>query len=130
MNYSKLIINNTEQLIKNIKYDKGLLEIETKDYDLNIDINYDISNLISDKRVNISDKIYGDLHLNSKEYSYLINPENNIYITKINDHYLIEILLPNVKYVIPPFDKINKKRLEKGNNAEIKSLDLKIHFKI
>ena len=132
MNKSTFILNDELLDIKSIKFDKGLLSIETSNnYILNIDLNFDITALKNDVRENISKRIYTDQNFVTEKYSYVIDIGDNVYLTKSNDYYLLEINISNVDILIPPFDNINNKRLELNNNydeLEINKLYAKIYF--
>ena len=132
MNKSTFILNDELLDIKSIIFDKGLLSIETSNnYILNIDLNFDITALKNDVRENISKRIYIDQNFGTEKYSYVIDIGDNVYLTKSNDYYLLEINISNVDILIPPFDNINNKRLELNNNydeLEINKLYAKIYF--
>ena len=132
MNKSTFILNDEPLDIKSIIFDKGLLSIETSNnYILNIDLNFDITTLKNDVRENISKRIYTDQNFVTEKYSYVIDIGDNVYLTKSNDYYLLEINISNVDILIPPFDNINNKRLELNNNydeLEINKLYAKIYF--
>ena len=133
MNKSVFIINDEYLKIKSIIFEKGLLSIKTSNnYMLNINLNFDINTLKNDVRENISKRIYIDQNFVTEKYSYVIDIGDNVYLTKSNDYYLLEINISNVDILIPPFDNINKKRLELNNNydeLEIHKLEVKIYFK-
>ena len=132
MNKSTFILNDELLDIKSIIFDKGLLSIETSNnYILNIDLNFDITALKNDVRENISKRIYIDQNFVTEKYSYVIDIGDNVYLTKSNDYYLLEINISNVDILIPQFDNINNKRLELNNNydeLEINKLYAKIYF--
>ena len=132
MNKSTFILNDELLDIKSIIFDKGLLSIETSNnYILNIDLNFDITALKNDVRENISKRIYIDQNFVTEKYSYVIDIGDNVYLTKSNDYYLLEINISNVDILIPPFDNINNKRLESDFNydeLEIHKLEVKIYF--
>ena len=132
MNKSVFIINDELLDIKSIIFDKGLLSIETSNnFILNIDLNFDITTLKNDVRENISKRINIDQNFVTEKYSYVIDIGDNVYLTKSNDYYLLEINISNVDILIPPFDNINNKRLELNNNydeLEINKLYAKIYF--
>ena len=132
MNKSTFILNDELLDIKSIIFDKGLLSIETSNnFILNIDLNFDITTLKNDVRENISKRINIDQNFVTEKYSYVIDIGDNVYLTKSNDYYLLEINISNVDILIPPFDNINNKRLELNNNyyeLEINKLYAKIYF--
>ena len=130
MNKSTFILNDELLDIKSIIFDKGLLSIETSNnYILNIDLNFDITALKNDVRENISKRIYIDQNFVTEKYSYVIDIGDNVYLTKSNDYYLLEINISNVDILIPPFDNINNKRLELNNNYD-KLKNNKLYAKI
>ena len=132
MNKSILILNDEFLEIKSIIFDKGLLSIKTSNnYTLNIDLNFDITTLKNGVRNNISKKIYMDQNFDTEKYTYVIDIGDDIYLTKSNDYYLLEINISKVNILIPPFDNINNKRLELNSNydeLEIHKLEAKIYF--
>jgi len=132
MNKSTFILNHEPLEIKNIIFDKGLLSIKTaNNYMLNIDLSFDITALKNGVRENISKRIYSDQNFVTEKYSYVIDIGNNVYLTKNNDYYLLEIYISKIDILIPPFDNLNNKRLELNNNynnLEIHNLDAKIYF--
>ena len=132
MNKSIFIVDDKFLEIKSIAFNKGLLSIKTaNNYMLNIDLNFDITTLNNGVRENISKRIYSDQNFVTEKYSYVIDIGDNVYLTKSNDYYLLEINISNVDILIPPFDNINNKRLELNNNydkLEIHNLDAKIYF--
>ena len=98
---------------------------------LNIDLNFDITTLNNGVRENISKRIYSDQNFVTEKYSYVIDIGNDVYLTKSNDYYLLEISISKIDILIPPFDNLNNKRLESNNNydkLEIHNLDAKIYF--
>lgn len=132
MNKSNIILNNKNLKIKSIVFDKRELSIKTiNNYILNIDLNFNIDSLKNNARENISNRINNDQNFITKKYSYVIDIGNDVYLTKTNDYYLLEINIPKVDVLIPPFDNINNKRIDFNNNKEIeiKKLEAKIYFK-
>ncbi len=132
MNKSIFIVDDKFLEIKSIVFNKGLLSIKTaNNYMLNIDLNFDITTLNNGVRENISKRIYSDQNFVTEKYSYVIDIGDNVYLTKSNDYYLLEINISKVDILIPPFDNINNKRLELNNNydeLEIHKLEAKIYF--
>ena len=132
MNKSLFILNDVSLEIKSICFNDKELSIKTKNnYMLNIDLKFDISKLNDGVRENISKKIDRDQNFVTEKYSYVIDLGDDIYLTKNKDCYLLEINIPKVTILIPPFDNINNKRLELNNNydkLEIHNLDAKIYF--
>ena len=132
MNKSNIILNNKNLKIKSIVFDRRELSIKTiNNYILNIDLNFNIDSLKNNARENISNRINNDQNFITKKYSYVIDIGNDVYLTKTNDYYLLEINIPKVDVLIPPFDNINNKRIDFNNNKEIeiKKLEAKIYFK-
>ena len=132
MNKSNIILNNKNLKIKSIVFDRRELSIKTiNNYILNIDLNFNIDSLKNNVRENISNRINNDQNFITKKYSYVIDIGNDVYLTKTNDYYLLEINIPKVDILIPPFDNINNKRIDFNNNKEIeiKKLEAKIYFK-
>ena len=132
MNKSNIILNNKNLKIKSIVFDRRELSIKTiNNYILNIDLNFNIDSLKNNARENISNRINNDQNFITKKYSYVIDIGNDVYLTKTNDYYLLEINIPKVDILIPPFDNINNKRIDFNNNKEIeiKKLEAKIYFK-
>ena len=133
MNKSIFVVDDEYLEIKSIIYNNDVLSIETtNNYILNVYLNFDITKLANYTRENISKKIYIDQNFITEKYSYVIDIGNDIFLTKNNDSYLLEIIIPKVEILIPPFDNINNKRLESKNNyeeLEIHKLEAKIYFK-
>ena len=132
MNKSNIILNNKNLKIKSIVFDRRELSIKTtNNYILNIDLNFNVDSLKNNARENISNRINNDQNFITKKYSYVIDIGNDVYLTKTNDYYLLEINIPKVDVLIPPFDNINNKRIDFNNNKEIeiKKLEAKIYFK-
>ena len=133
MNKSTFILDDEYLEIKDVVYKDGELSITTtNNYILNINMNFDISTLNNGIRENISRSIYEDQDFVTEKYSYVIDIGNDVYLTKNNDTFLLEISIPKVIILIPPFDNINKTRLELKNNydeLEIHKLEVKIYFK-
>ncbi len=132
LNKSLFILDDKYLEIKSIIYKNGELSIKTSDnYTLNINFNFDITLLNNNIKENISKKIYTTQNIITEKYSYFIDIGDDIYLTKDNDSYLLEIIIPKVNILIPPFDIINNKRLELKNNydeLEIHKLEVKIYF--
>ena len=132
MNKSLFILNDVSLEIKSICFNDKELSIKTKNnYMLNIDLKFDITKLNDGVRENISKKIDRDQNFVTEKYSYVIDLCDDIYLTKNKDGYLLEINIPKVTILIPPFDNINNKRLESDFNydeLEIHKLEVKIYF--
>ena len=122
MNESLFILDDKILKIDNIIYKNGELSITTSNnYMLNINLNIEKIN---------NEKILTDLSFVTQKYSYLIDIGNNALLTKFDNNYLLEIDIPKVNILIPPFDNINKKRLESNisDEVEIHKLKLKVYF--
>lgn len=132
MNKSIFIVDDKFLEIKSIVFHEGLLSIKTtNNCMLNIDLNFDFTTLKNGVRENISKRIYSDQNFVTEKYSYVIDIGNDVYLTKSNDYYLLEISISKIDILIPPFDILNNKRLESNNNynkLEIHNLDAKIFF--
>ena len=132
MGKSLFIVDNEYLEIESIIYNNGELSIKTtNNYILNINLNFDISELSNNTRENISKKIYTDQNFVTEKYSYVIDIGNNVYLTKSSNYYLLEINISHIDTLIPPFDIINNKRLKLNNNyneQEIHKLEAKIFF--
>ena len=132
MNKSTFILNDEFLEIESIIFEKGLLSIKASNkYMLNIDLNFDINTLKNDIRENISKKIHQDQNFVTEKYSYVIDIGDDVYLTKSNDNYLLEINVSNINILIPPFDNVNNKRLELDNSydeIEVHKLEAKIYF--
>ena len=130
MTKSTFIVNGKTLEIKTINYNRGNLDIiTTNNYLLNIDFNFDITELKEGSRENISGKIYKDQNFSTDKYSYVIYIGQDVYLTKNKNKYFLEINLPKVDILIPPFDKTKNKRLEEDKySSEIKQLEVKVYF--
>ena len=130
MTKSTFIVNGKTLEIKTINYNRGNLDIiTTNNYLLNIDFNFDITELKEGSRENISGKIYKDQNFSTDKYSYVIYIGQDVYLTKNKNKYYLEINLPKVDILIPPFDKSKNKRLEEDKySSEIKQLEVKVYF--
>ena len=130
MTKSTFIVNGKTLEIKTINYNRGNLDIiTTNNYLLNIDFNFDITELKEGSRENISEKIYKDQNFSTDKYSYVIYIGQDVYLTKNKNKYFLEINLPKVDILIPPFDKSKNKRLEEDKySSEIKQLEVKVYF--
>ncbi len=132
MNKSIFVLNDEHLEIKSVIYNDRELSIKTSNNCvLNIYLNFDITALNTGVRENISKKIYINQNFITEKYSYVIDIGNDIYLTKNKDNYLLEISIPTVNVLIPPFDNINKKRSELSDNyneVEIHKLAVKVYF--
>ena len=125
-----LIINNTNYEIDKIEiYGKYNIELVTKNSNITLylDLNKDvIASLVLNEKNNISDKISKDQNIKIENISYTFYIENELYITKINDNgYKIELSMPNIGLLIPPFDEINKSRND-TNKSFLKNIYLNV----
>lgn len=132
MNNSMFILNDEYLEIKSIVYKDDLLSIKTSNNCLlNIYLKFDISELKNGVRENISRKIYIDQNFATEKYSYVFAIGNDVYLTRNKDDYLLEISIPKVEILIPPYDNINNIRLEPRNNyddLELHKLEVKVYF--
>ena len=131
MKESTFILNDESIEIKSINFSNRELSIRTiNNYMLNIYLNFDITELKDGIKENISNKIYIDQNFRTENYSYVIDIGSDIYLTKNDNEYLLEVSIPKVNILIPPYDNINNKRLESNNSVkpEIKKLEAKIYF--
>lgn len=131
---NKLILNNNNIKIKSIIYqDKNINIKEINDkYEINIGFSKNIPKLNIGEKIDISNYIYKDQNFITKKYSYIIEIQNNIFLTRINkEKYLLELNIPKVNITIPPFDNTNNKRVNlKDNEIEIQKLELYVSFNI
>ena len=121
-NYELESANNT-LIINDIKFEIDKIEIAGK-YNIvlkiknqNIILYLDLKKEIFDsltlnERTNVSDMINKDQNIKIENISYNFYVENELYITKISDYdYMIELSIPNVELLIPPFDESSKYRI-------------------
>ena len=127
-NYELESANNT-LIINDIKFEIDKIEIASK-YNIvlkiknqNIILYLDLKKEIFDsltlnERTNVSDMINKDQNIKIENISYNFYVENELYITKISDYdYMIELSIPNVELLIPPFDESSKFRI--NSNEQI-----------
>lgn len=127
-NYELESANNT-LIINDIKFEIDKIEIAGK-YNIvlkiknqNIILYLDLKKEIFDsltlnERTNVSDMINKDQNIKIENISYNFYVENELYITKISDYdYMIELSIPNVELLIPPFDESSKFRI--NSNEQI-----------
>lgn len=127
-NYELESANNT-LIINDIKFEIDKIEIAGK-YNIvlkiknqNIILYLDLKKEIFDsltlnKRTNVSDMINKDQNIKIENISYNFYVGNELYITKIRDYdYMIELSIPNVELLIPPFDESSKFRI--NSNEQI-----------
>ena len=125
-----LIINDIKFEIDKIEIcGKYNIELVTKNSNITLylDLNKDvIASLVLNEKTNISDKISKDQNIKIENISYTFYIENELYITKINDNgYKIELSMPNIELLIPPFDEINKSRND-TNKSFLKNIYLNV----
>ena len=127
-NYELESANNT-LIINDIKFEIDKIEIAGK-YNIvlkiknqNIILYLDLKKEIFDsltlnERTNVSDMINKDQNIKIENISYDFYVGNELYITKIRDYdYMIELSIPNVELLIPPFDESSKFRI--NSNEQI-----------
>ena len=127
-NYELESANNT-LIINDIKFEIDKIEIAGK-YNIvlkiknqNIILYLDLKKEIFDsltlnERTNVSDMINKDQNIKIENISYNFYVGNELYITKIRDYdYMIELSIPNVELLIPPFDESSKFRI--NSNEQI-----------
>lgn len=127
-NYELESANNT-LIINDIKFEIDKIEIAGK-YNIalkiknqNIILYLDLKkeifySLTLNERTNVSDMINKDQNIKIENISYNFYVGNELYITKISDYdYMIELSIPNVELLIPPFDESSKFRI--NSNEQI-----------
>ena len=127
-NYELESANNT-LIINDIKFEIDKIEIAGK-YNIalkiknqNIILYLDLKKEIFDsltlnERTNVSVMINKDQNIKIENISYNFYVGNELYITKISDYdYMIELSIPNVVLLIPPFDESSKFRI--NSNEQI-----------
>ena len=127
-NYELESANNT-LIINDIKFEIDKIEIAGK-YNIvlkiknqNIILYLDLKKEIFDsltlnERTNVSDMVNKDQNIKIENISYNFYVGNELYITKIRDYdYMIELSIPNVELLIPPFDESSKFRI--NSNEQI-----------
>lgn len=127
-NYELESANNT-LIINDIKFEIDKIEIAGK-YNIvlkiknqNIILYLDLKKEIFDsltlnERTNVSDMINKDQNIKIENISYNFYVGNELYITKIRDYdYMIELSIPNMELLIPPFDESSKFRI--NSNEQI-----------
>lgn len=134
MEKSEFILNDKKVEIESINYENGNISIIGKNPDcgINIYIKYDINLLPKNLKKDISNYIYLDQNFYTEKFSYVIEIKKDIYLTKKSyNNYLLELYLPKVEILIPPFDNIKKRRVDlKEEELEIRKLELKVYFKV
>ena len=117
-----LIINDIKFEIDKIeiagKYNI-VLKIKNQNIILYLDLKKEIfDSLTLNERTNVSDMINKDQNIKIENISYNFYVGNELYITKISDYdYMIELSIPNVELLIPPFDESSKFRI--NSNEQI-----------
>ena len=135
-NYELESANNT-LIINDIKFEIDKIEIAGK-YNIvlkiknqNIILYLDLKKEIFDsltlnERTNVSDMINKDQNIKIENISYDFYVGNELYITKISDYdYMIELSIPNVELLIPPFDESSKFRIN-SNEQILKNIDFNV----
>ena len=117
--------------VDNIKYeDKSILITLKNNWGLNISFKDDISLFGNCIKKDVSKDIYYEINFYTDRYSYCINVDKGVYITKVDNNYLLELNLPSINVIIPPFDNVNKVRADLSDSEiEIKNLEMKVYFK-
>ena len=127
-NYELESANNT-LIINDIKFEIDkieiagkyniVLKIKNQNIILYLDLKKEIfASLTLNERTNVSDMINKDQNIKIENISYNFYVENELYITKISDYdYMIELSIPNVELLIPPFDESSKFRI--NSNEQI-----------
>lgn len=127
-NYELESANNT-LIINDIKFEIDKIEIAGKynialkiknqNIILYLDLKKEIfASLTLNERTNVSDMINKDQNIKIENISYNFYVGNELYITKISDYdYMIELSIPNVVLLIPPFDESSKFRI--NSNEQI-----------
>lgn len=138
-NYELESANNT-LIINDIKFEIDKIEIAGK-YNIvlkiknqNIILYLDLKKEIFDsltlnERTNVSDMVNKDQNIKIENISYNFYVGNELYITKISDYdYIIELSIPNVELLIPPFDELSKSRIN-TNEQFLKNIYFNIIIK-
>ncbi len=117
-----LIINDIKFEIDKIKIAGKyniVLKIKNQNIILYLDLKKEIfDSLTLNERTNVSDMINKDQNIKIENISYNFYVGNELYITKISDYdYMIELSIPNVELLIPPFDESSKFRI--NSNEQI-----------
>ena len=96
-----------------------MLKIKNQNIILYLDLKKEIfDSLTLNERTNVSDMINKDQNIKIENISYDFYVGNELYITKISDYdYMIELSIPNVELLIPPFDESSKFRI--NSNEQI-----------
>ena len=117
-----LIINDIKFEIDKIKIAGKyniVLKIKNQNIILYLDLKKEIfDSLTLNERTNVSDMINKDQNIKIENISYNFYVGNELYITKISDYdYMIELSIPYVELLIPPFDESSKFRI--NSNEQI-----------
>lgn len=129
-----LIINDTNFEIDKIeivgKYNI-VLKIKNQNIILYLDLKKEIfDSLTLNERTNISNVINRDQNIKIENISYNFYVGNELYITKISAYdYIIELSIPNVELLIPPFDELSKSRIN-INESFLKNIYFNIIIKL
>lgn len=127
---SKFIVDDKLIEIDNIDVTNGItIEGKNPKCGLNICFCKDLNWLEDNVRFDASKYVYLDQIFYTEKYSYIIELDK-LYITKKNSNtYLLEIDIPKIEILIPPFDNKNKTRIKLNDNEiEIHKLYLKLLF--
>lgn len=117
--------------IDSVKYEnKSILITLKNNWGLNISFKDDTILLECCTKKDVSKDIYYEINFYTDRYSYCINVDKGVYITKVDNNYLLELNLPSINVIIPPFDNVNKVRTDLSDSEiEIKNLEMKVYFK-
>ena len=117
--------------IDSVKYENKSILINLKNnWGLNISFKDDAILLECCTKKDVSKDIYYEINFYTDRYSYCINVDKGVYITKVDNNYLLELNLPSINVIIPPFDNVNKVRADLSDSEiEIKNLEMKVYFK-
>ena len=117
--------------IDSVKYENKSILINLKNnWGLNISFKDDTILLECCTKKDVSKDIYYEINFYTDRYSYCINVDKCVYITKVDNNYLLELNLPSINGIIPPFDNVNKVRADLSDSEiEIKNLEMKVYFK-
>lgn len=138
-NYELESANNT-LIINDIKFEIDkievagkyniVLKIKNQNIILYLDLKKEIfDSLTLNERTNVSDMVNKDQNIKIENISYNFYVGNELYITKISDYdYIIELSIPNVELLIPPFDELSKSRIN-TNEQFLKNIYFNIIIK-
>lgn len=117
--------------IDSVKYENKSILINLKNnWGLNISFKDDTILFECCTKKDVSKDIYYEINFYTDRYSYCINVDKGVYIAKVDNNYLLELNLPSINVIIPPFDNVNKVRADLSDSEiEIKNLEMKVYFK-